>query len=51
MTVFKSFGDSREFFACAAAVSQSGRREIKSFISVCKQRRPERLVWNLHLNK
>lgn len=43
LTIFNSFGDSKEF-ACAAAVSQSVLRDISNLISVCSSKRPEREV-------
>lgn len=47
VTVFNSLGDSGAPFACAAAVSQSVRRDINIRMSPCKAKRPDRVVWNL----
>lgn len=47
VTIFSSFGDSSTPLACAAAVSQSVRRDIKIRMSVCRAIRPELEVWNL----
>lgn len=44
VTVLSSLGDSSAPLACAAAVSQSVRRDINIRISLCNARRPERVV-------